>query len=157
MEAHQAPTRASLSPMLLRAACVLLVLGALLPTLGVISFVWNEHIELARLGRSTGELFRSLFYLPGPLTLMLVPFLWARRRWAWWGSLLLLPLHGLGPLVDLATLRHGLHGGEAFLLMLGLAAFGGALVVGLMLWSARDVLPRLSRGSASTSAATPLR
>jgi hypothetical protein len=138
--------------MLMRAACVLLVLGALLPTLTSMSFAWNEHIEWTRYGRSTGELFRAFFYLPGPLTLLLVPFLWARQRWAWWGSLLLLPLHGLGPLVDVATLRHGLHGGEAFLVMMGLGAFSGGLVVGLMLWSARDALPRMDRGSASTSA-----
>jgi hypothetical protein len=157
MEAPQPPSQASLSPVLLRAACVLLVMGALLPTLGFISFVGNEHIEWTRYDRSTGELFRALFYLPGPLTLTLVPFLWARQRWAWWGSLLLLPLHGLGPLMDLATLRHGLHGGEALMLMQGLGAFGGGLVVGLMLWSARDALPRLSRGIASTSAATPPR
>jgi hypothetical protein len=107
----------------LRAAGIFQLICALLGCLMLLSYLQAPE----ELGRIPG-------WLCAPAGLVTAIFVLKRRRWAWYASLLLLPLYPLAPYFDVSNLKSSLHGGEVMLLLfipiaLVLAAIDAVLLV----------------------------
>lgn len=128
------------SPTGFRVAAVLQGMGGILCLPFFLSFIQGDIHEWKVHGQPSGDLHRALFYAAAPLALVLAPFLWARRRWAWWGSLVIAPFYAIGPWTDLTTLRSSLHGGEVGILLVGLMGAAGAALIATLLWRNRGAI-----------------
>ena len=85
---------------------------------------------------------RIPMWLCAPAGLLAAVFVLLRQRWAWYASLLLLPLYPLAPYFDVTHLTSSLHGGEAVLVLCIPMAIILDIIVGTLLVMGRSGLKR---------------